>query len=299
MTGPPAPGPGSDQPPDGYTPPPPTSAPALDTAGPYTRGPFDPAAYRPVDGPDDPWASFMAKAPRTSWSTFKGVVGLGWVVLVAAVLVVVSDLFQIVARVREYRLAGDLQNDLDAVSFDRIHAVDDFTHAANQAALGALLLAGVLFLVWFHRVRWNAEAYGTHEQRRSQGWAIGSWICPVIAFFYPYQMTTDVLLASEATPDSRSTRESSIPLVNIWWAAWLIHNIVGFIARFGRSTPTLSGLRTADVTGVVSSALDIGAAILFMLVVHRIMRAQRRWPALVSAAAVPQGPDARSTPEFS
>ena len=218
---------------------------------------------------------------------------MGWVVLAAVGLVVVSDLFEIVGHVREYRLAGDLQNDLAAVSFDRIQAVDDFTQAASRGALAALLLAGILFLAWFYRARWNAEAYGTYEQRRSQGWAIGSWICPVIAFFYPYQMTTDVLLASEATPDSPPIRESSIPLVGIWWAAWLIHNSFGFISRFGRSTATLSGLRTADVISVAGSVIDIGAAILFVLVVHRIMRAQRRWPDLVSAAAARS-----SSPEF-
>jgi hypothetical protein len=234
----------------------------------------------------DRWAAFVSAQPRrTYWPTFKSIATLGWFVVAALVLVMLTDVVEIIGRVRDYRLITDIRNEFKSVSIARVNASDDFVRAASGAALAALVVAGVVVIVWFYRARWNAAAYGTHEQRRSQGWAIGGWFCPVISLFYPYQMTNDVLLASEADPGPPTRYALSVSLVSVWWAAWLTHSIFAFIARISRNAAGVSGLRTADVLDIVTSVIDIATATLFILVVRRITRAQARWPAKVSALA--------------
>ena len=190
-----------------YTYPPPTTAPPPGVNS-YGPEPIDPVAYYPPGYPFDPWTSMYQSGPRTAWPTFKSVVTLGWFVMALIAVVIGADVLEIIARVRDYRLIDDLRSDLASVSIDRIidqiDAVDDFKQASGLAFLAAFIACGIVFITWFYRVRWNAEAYGTHEQRRGQGWAIGSWICPVIAFFYPYQMTNDALIASEASREPMS-----------------------------------------------------------------------------------------------
>ena len=238
--------------------------------------------------PDDPWGTFAAPPRPVYWPGFKDVVTLGRFVIAAVAVVALTDFVEIIGRAREYSLAGDLQSDFYSVSPDRINASDDFIRAARLTSIGVTLLAGVLFIVWFYRARWNAGAYGTHEQRRSQGWAIGSWICPFIALFYPYQMTTDVVVASEADPGSPTRYATIVPLVRVWWMVWLIDSIFNAATfRVAADSATFDEVRTADIVNIVSSLLDIAAAALMVLVVLRIMRAQRRWPAKVQTLAYP------------
>ena len=211
---------------------------------------------------------------------------LGWFVIALIGVVIVTDVLEIVGRVRDYRLIDQVQADLFSVSIDQINAVDDFKQATTIASLAALVVCAIVFIAWFYRVRWNAEAYGTHEQRRSQGWAIGGWICPVIALFYPYQMTNDALIASEAEPGTDERYVMSVPIVTLWWVAWLLDNAVQWAARLsGASTNSFSDEQTFDIIDIVSSVLDIAAAVLFIVVVGRLNRAQGSWPAKVRAIA--------------
>lgn len=89
-----------------------------------------------------------------------------------------------------------------------------------------VLAAGVLFLVWLTRARENTIAltpYGLSpwRHRRAQGWVIGSWICPIVQFWYPLNVVQDVVRASE--PADRPGAGNSGPtrgLLYGWWVAW-------------------------------------------------------------------------------
>src|ERR1700742_1587272 len=57
----------------------------------------------------------------------------------------------------------------------------------------ALLGAAVVFIVWPWRGRADAgPAAGPPSQRLGKGWAIGSWICPIVNLWFPYQYVVDV-----------------------------------------------------------------------------------------------------------
>lgn len=123
----------------------------------------------------------------------------------------------------------------------------------------ALLAAAVVFIVWLWRARSNAElAAGPQSQRLGKGWGIGSWICPVVNLWYPYQYVVDVWRGSGPN------REGSDGLVLAWWLTYLASNIV---ARFG-------GIDDDHSVAIVSCVLDVAAAVAVVLVIRKISERQ-------------------------
>jgi hypothetical protein len=92
---------------------------------------------------------------------------------------------------------------------------------------------GVFFVIWLWKARENTEVFapsagvtyqgakrlGDGVHRREQGWVIGSWICPIVQFWYPLQVVEDVIRASEP-PRRPGQAKSSRGLLYGWWAAW-------------------------------------------------------------------------------
>ncbi|MFI6865697.1 DUF4328 domain-containing protein [Nocardia sp. NPDC050406] len=86
------------------------------------------------------------------------------------------------------------------------------------------LASAVLFIVWMWRARLNAEALCLARHRRSRGWVIGGWFCPVVNAWFPQMIMSDIVRASDPrTPsDARDLRaRPASPLVGVWWTAWL------------------------------------------------------------------------------
>jgi hypothetical protein len=99
--------------------------------------------------------------------------------------------------------------------------------------LGYLLLGtGIAFLIWLWRARDNVDVlyapYATHPSapvsgphRRSPGWVVGSWFCPIVQFWYPLQVVEDVARASEPPSRPGVARSGRIrALLYTWWATW-------------------------------------------------------------------------------
>ncbi|MER5629797.1 protein kinase domain-containing protein [Streptomyces nitrosporeus] len=63
-----------------------------------------------------------------------------------------------------------------------------------EALIG--LAVGIPTLVWFRRVRGNAEVFAPGEHRYSPGMAIGSWFIPVASWIIPGRITFDIWYAS-------------------------------------------------------------------------------------------------------
>lgn len=79
-----------------------------------------------------------------------------------------------------------------------------------------LFAAMVLFVAWFYRARVSAEGHGW-PQRRSPGWAIVSWLVPVVNFWVPFQIMADIWRAGLPEP----ARANRAVLPGIWWACLL------------------------------------------------------------------------------
>ena len=80
----------------------------------------------------------------------------------------------------------------------------------SQLAGIAVLVVGILFLIWFHKALSNARALGL-PLTRSPGWGVAGFFIPIVNFWFPYQSMRDLL------PEGNPAR----PLVGRWWACYL------------------------------------------------------------------------------
>ena len=131
---------------------------------------------------------------------------------------------------------------------------------------GALVLAAVAFIMWLWRARANAELLvGPHGQRLTREWVIGAWICPVVNFWFPYQVVVDVWRASAPKRDGRDA-------LVVWW--WMTFLVSWLFTRF----ITLAGV-VETIPLIAACALDIASGVLALLLVRRISD----WQALARA----------------
>lgn len=73
-----------------------------------------------------------------------------------------------------------------------------------------LLVAGVMFLIWFRRAANIAQRLGL-PAKRSPVWAVLGFMVPIVSFWYPYQVARDL------TPAGHPARTTA----KLWWALFL------------------------------------------------------------------------------
>jgi hypothetical protein len=121
----------------------------------------------------------------------------------------------------------------------------------------------VLFLVWFSRCRRNARLLSPKPLAGSPAWAVFAWLIPVVNFWAPRGLVLAVHGASG--PGAAEGRDRA--LVNIWWAAWVGHALVGTVA-----------MQVADGTSLVlllvAEFLELAAGALAIAVIQRVTARQ-------------------------
>ncbi|MEU4497552.1 DUF4328 domain-containing protein [Streptomyces sp. NPDC023998] len=122
----------------------------------------------------------------------------------------------------------------------------------------AQFATAVVFIIWFHRVRANADVFAPDLQRRGRGWAIGGWFVPIGNFYLPRAIAADIWAASRQDPYGRGKQEPHT-IVNVWWIAWLVANLVNGIAgsqydRHRRPTSSSRALTPSSSAALPTSA---------------------------------------------
>jgi hypothetical protein len=125
----------------------------------------------------------------------------------------------------------------------------------SQLAGIAILVAGVLFLLWFYRSASLAASAGLRA-RRKPGLATASFIIPILNLWWPYQSTCDLL------PEAHPARH----LVLRWWLLWIACFVGGLavIASAFQSTIALA------ITTAATVVLALLAAVTARVVVGEI-----------------------------
>jgi hypothetical protein len=170
-----------------------------------------------------------------------------------------------IAPARTYNLQGLATTLTVMLVIDALAALTSLLTSATQL-LAALLTVPIMivFLTWFYRARQNA-GYLDWPQRRSPGWAIGSWIVPIGFLWFPYQIMIDIWRAG--LPAGQRKAFAYLPAA--WWACWCVAWIT---ARPG--TPAAGG--HARAAGLVfdstklSLAFGAAAAVLLALIVRQV-----------------------------
>jgi hypothetical protein len=127
--------------------------------------------------------------------------------LVVALAVVTA---MVLARVAVLELG------LEAGSWNRGDAVMQIDKITDMTMFGL----GIMFVVWFHRARVNAEHRGW-AQRRAPAWTFWAWVLPIANLFVPFQLMGDICRAG--LPADRRGKTAWLPAV--WWTSFLLSGL--------------------------------------------------------------------------
>ncbi|MER5471393.1 DUF4328 domain-containing protein [Streptomyces sp. NPDC002935] len=188
-------------------------------------------------------------------------------------LVIAADVFALWADSTMFAVSGALADGEvgDAVQRRADHA-DSLYAAAGYAQTTTLVAAVVVYLIWFLRVRVNAEVFNPFGHTKSRSWAGWGWFVPVANLWIPRRVMVDIWDASVP-----AGARSGNGLVNTWWTFWilgLIANRAGFTAY--RKAETAQEIQDAVGEVIFADLFDIVAAVLAILVVLRLTRMQDR-----------------------
>ncbi|MGN5635461.1 DUF4328 domain-containing protein [Streptomyces sp. AC154] len=206
--------------------------------------------------------------------------GLAKAVVVLLVVAAVADLLAVAA---DLNIRSLLDNGLDGDSYGGFLAIDQAEAERADTLYGA---AGVLqglatvatavgFLLWFWRVRANAEIFDASAQPMRPGWAIGGWFVPVAGLWLPRRIAGGIWTASAQTNTDGTWRQVSHAPVNLWWGAWVAAMVFGRIAtqRYDRAEQPHDIVHAVSMV-MVSDLLDIVAAVFAILFVRKLTRMQ-------------------------
>jgi O-antigen/teichoic acid export membrane protein len=131
----------------------------------------------------------------------------------------------------------------------------------------ALVAGWVTASLWLHRARKNAEALNpAFEHKRSAGWAWGGWVCPIVSFWFPFQVVRDVHRSVSPT--------STTSVIGWWWALFVTYLVVDrFTGRIDVDARHAEGLQSA---WVFLTVVMVAALVLWGLVLRTVTREQHQ-----------------------
>jgi hypothetical protein len=144
---------------------------------------------------------------------------------------------------------------------------------------GIAIAGAIMFLIWVHRSYKNLSSLNFGKLSTTPGWAVGWFFVPVVSLYRPYKVVAEIMRGSDpgstsvgGVPDENS---SSIYIVGLWWALYLISNFISQIAaRLILRGETLSELLTSTYVYMASDSLDIIGLIITILMVRKISQFQ-------------------------
>ncbi|MFD0430203.1 DUF4328 domain-containing protein [Streptomyces zhihengii] len=213
-------------------------------------------------------------APGT-YQPLRSPVGLGRAAVILLIVVAVTDLAAALAAFNLRRVVTAMSDGgFLAVSETDADAADLLMAATSVAQVLALLATATVFIIWFHRVRSNAGIFAPDRFTRGTGWAIGGWFIPIAFLWIPRGVAAETWRASRTDPHAPDDHERAT-LLNVWWglfvAAWIA---VRFADRRYERAESLHEIVSAADFVVLACLLDIVAAVVAALFVHRLTRMQ-------------------------
>jgi hypothetical protein len=199
--------------------------------------------------------------------------------------VVSSGLLTAVA-VWDFYLWGNVGIGVDAWLGD-VLPTDHISLLLGRLDLTIFLGTAVAFLLWFHRVAANLPALGIRDARWPPGWAVAWWFVPVMSFFRPYQVATDIWQASDPAATAAHWRTRPVkPVLNRWWGYFVASIVVEWMAfcawtRIDDETGALLNQGVSLLDGA-AAALKLVGAWLAVRVIAEIQNRQNNRAQLVA-----------------
>ncbi|MBP0455139.1 DUF4328 domain-containing protein [Kitasatospora sp. RG8] len=196
-------------------------------------------------------------------------------------------------------LLGRLLDGSGDAGLDDFDAVDSVAEALNGVFLPLALATAVMFIVWFHRIRENADLLLPNGHRHGRGWTIGAWFTPIVLLWFPWQLMVDCWRASAPLDAEGRRRAPSEKVLALWWSTWIGSIVLGRIAAASMHRvdlavlDSLDDLRNTIRVEVAGSALRLVAAVAAILVVNRLTFMQQARRAEVNPLAARVAQEAR------
>lgn len=179
--------------------------------------------------------------------------------------------FDVLFAAIELRL---LTTDVNADFFDPAVFGTLDLNVTYDMAFTLYVTTGIVFIVWFHRLRKNAEVWAGDLQGRKPGWAIGGWFIPFANLWIPRGIAADIWRASRWQPYAADGARE-LTLLNAWWTLWVADMVVERIgAQLYKGAETAEAYITASSWSLAGYVLDIAAAVLAILFVRRLTSMQ-------------------------
>ncbi|MFJ6618798.1 DUF4328 domain-containing protein [Kitasatospora sp. NPDC091335] len=202
--------------------------------------------------------------------------------IAATVMLAVSGAVSLVSlgtSVNLYGEVGTFAADVDLRLVDGSAVLDAYALHKNVGTLQVVTLVAsvVAFIVWFHRVRVNAEILDPHGHRLRRGFAIGAWFLPIANLWIPRQIAGDIWQAG-ARPDGSGVRPR-LPqtLLTLWWGASLGAGALARIGTVYTDSAEYPDTYQQGVAWLIASDLAmVAAAVLAVLVVRRLTATQEQ-----------------------
>ncbi|WP_328321512.1 DUF4328 domain-containing protein [Streptomyces sp. NBC_00388] len=202
--------------------------------------------------------------------------GLSLAVTALLALCAATDVFSVVVHINTYDLLGNVT--ADGVAAYTVEEGRRADHLVNLGAVSyglALIVTAVVFIIWFHRTRKNAEVFAPGIQGRRAGWAVGGWFVPLGSLWIPHGIASDSWDASSPTAADGSRRPAPRALLTAWWTAWVLSLALGRISSvLGRSSDDPVMYRQSVAVMLAGDVVDLAAAVLAVFFVRKLTHMQ-------------------------
>jgi len=230
----------------------------------YSHSSTPPPAPSPASWQSPPPGSLRPPSHVASFSPIPTVapvraLGTGLAVLLGfyALSLVIRGAVVAASMVRFFEQDGEA----NIGSIENFAILEGATRAAESIELALLTALLILWVVWYQRVRSNAEAFTPGRIRHSTGMAVGSWFIPVVNLYMPKQISNDIWTATTGRP--KGAKRS---VVHLWWWSFLFYILLYVSDSFGSwyedervivATETAVNSMGTCLGGIVASALAI------------------------------------------
>ena len=148
----------------------------------------------------------------------------------------------------------------------------------------------VVFCCWFHRINKNAALVATEKPPMSPGLAVGSFFIPILCVFYPCKAALFSWKSSARAVDPQSPASATI--VGVWWATWILVNVVGrivfkqaFSTGFSQEAPSIEELERTEYVLMVGNVAGLLSAAVATVMVAKMTALQARVEAFIERSA--------------
>lgn len=238
--------------------------------------PVEPAPAAPLETPpvlqDVPPNLPDAAAPGAAYAS---AAGRAMAATIGIALVMLIDAISIGFGIREAGILYQWEHH-QPFSFVDLAAVQKTTGTLGVLHTVAFIPSAIAFLMWMHRAYRNLPALGAHGLKFTSRWAVGWWFVPFANLFKPQQVVNEMWQCSDPqAPRAVAPTTAIAPLVQAWWAAWIITNLVAqWGMRISMKAKTGHDFAMAARIDNINNVLAIVAGVLAILVVRDITARQ-------------------------